>query len=834
MKKISYIFGAVTFARFAMVLVLLPYLTALANTDKATVTAVFNAGKLIANDRQTEAIAAGDVDGDGDTDLIFGQGSNGVLLALGDGHDGFGAQVRIGSESIQVLSVVLADIDADGDLDLLVGRVSQPILIYLNEGHGKFAKHGIEISAEKIYASKMALADVDADGDLDLIVGGHTIAPRLFINEGSGQFSVSSRHIGDERTVSMALVLGDVDGDGDVDLITSDGSHTPLKMYLNNGVGDFTEVVKPFPDAKEARSTVLADVDGDGDLDLFTTGHKENILYYNNSHGVFTARTAVTSAPGKGSSNAIFGDIDGDADLDLFVLNSENPDELFVNDGKGNFYLSSQIGGNNAYNCCAVFSDLDTDHDLDLIVISGAGRDGKTYLNDSSRAPLATPPNLLAVIPTLKPTKIESPDNASIFSAGQRLTTDVNGEYFAVADIDGDGDVDVVLSRTVDRKSFITVYRNNGHAELTRSAELNDVTSDVATIRSSLLADMDGDTKPDLLVAYNQTGNGPRNKLISLHHNNGDGTFAKVGVGIGLQADSTNDLIAVDIDGDADLDLIAGNREKSKRYLNDGGGSFGAGRAINRDRRVSNSIVAADIDADGDNDLISGNDQDGIELYENTGNGVFDADAVMLYENRARNWQLVARDLDSDGDVDIFAGGTITLALLNDGQGQFVVGHALSGARYVALADVDLDGDIDYLAGDTGTPMKLFLNDGHAGWKPDSRAIESNYSRAFVMTDLDGDGDSDLLALTGSGDGLVLYVNSTNMGAADNRIARKIAEEKHAAMPALVIAPVAPVTTWGKWQLELSSLDDQYNIKGIGMALLFPLLLYFLLRRKNN
>lgn len=444
------------------------------------------------------------------------------------------------------------------------------------------------------------------------------------------------------------------------------------------------------------------------------------------------------------------------------------------------------------------------------------------------------PLDLLAVKPALRSTKNETYTNAPSFSPGMTLTTFEHGEHFTVADIDSDGDIDVVLSRTLDRKSFITVYRNNGKGELTRSSELTDVTTDSATVSCLLLTDMDGDAKPDLLVAYHQIQNAAQKKMISLHHNNGDGTFAEVGVDIGLQSNNTNDLMAVDIDGDGDPDLIAGNTGQSKRYLNNGDGHFGAGRAINRASRTTNSMAATDIDGDGDFDLIFGNNQDGIALYVNKGDGVFDADGVPLYENSARNWQLKSSDLDGDGDIDIFVGGDITLTLLNDGQGHFVAGHTLNGARNVALGDVDLDGDVDFIVGDAGSQLRIYFNDGHAGWLPASHAIDNHYSRALTLVDMDGDADPDLLVLASAGNGLILYANNTHSGAADDRIAGKISEEKRAAMPAVVILPAASDTIWGKWQLALSRLDDQYNIKGIGMALLFPLLLYFLLRRKNK
>lgn len=132
-----------TWIRYGVLSRLFALLTICATAQAAPVQ--FHAGPGIHSEDKTEAIVLGDIDADGDIDVIKANGSGGIIRHLNDGHGGFTAGERVGSDFNQTLSLALGDIDADGDLDLLVGRVSRPIRLYLNNGHGDFGAQGIEL-----------------------------------------------------------------------------------------------------------------------------------------------------------------------------------------------------------------------------------------------------------------------------------------------------------------------------------------------------------------------------------------------------------------------------------------------------------------------------------------------------------------------------------------------------------------------------------------------------------------------------------------------------------------------------------------------------------------
>src|SRR4030095_11115312 len=113
------------------------------------------------------------------------------------------------------------DVDGDGDLDLVVGNAYLQSRLYLNDGIGTYTDAPASRMPVGSYnTSSLALGDVDRDGDLDLVVGNAYQQSLLYLNNGTGTFTdatASRMPVGSYETRSLAL--GDVDGDGDLDLV---------------------------------------------------------------------------------------------------------------------------------------------------------------------------------------------------------------------------------------------------------------------------------------------------------------------------------------------------------------------------------------------------------------------------------------------------------------------------------------------------------------------------------------------------------------------------------------------------------------------------------------
>ena len=136
--------------------------------------------------------------------------------------------------------MAVGDIDGDGDVDLVRGNYRQSVLLHLNQG-GRFDSVAAWSGPVENTVS-VALGDVDGDGDLDLVRGNYGGGATLYLNV-AGRFKASPVWTGPIES-TRSVTLGDIDGDGDLDLVR--GIERPGNtLYLNAGTGTFTDATAP-------------------------------------------------------------------------------------------------------------------------------------------------------------------------------------------------------------------------------------------------------------------------------------------------------------------------------------------------------------------------------------------------------------------------------------------------------------------------------------------------------------------------------------------------------------------------------------------------------------
>ena len=295
------------------------------------------------------------------------------------------------------MDVESGDIDGDGDQDLVVAMEFRPNVLLLNDGAGVFVNASSGRLPRKNHDSEdIALADFDRDGDLDIIfVSEDDHINEYYLNDGKGFFSDVSETF-PIRATSNAVVAADFDGDGDLDLVVGNAGQDNL--LLNDGKGAFKEETsgRMPTDTSVTQDVEGVDIDGDKDLDLIFGNEDGNRVYINNGKGYFKDATAscFPSPSQSGETRKVdVGDVDGDGDQDLFFSNvafiaGKNPaNRLFINNGRGTFKDDTEkrfIARNDLNSADACFFDLDGDRDLDLIIANIFGGYQQLLINNGS------------------------------------------------------------------------------------------------------------------------------------------------------------------------------------------------------------------------------------------------------------------------------------------------------------------------------------------------------------------------------------------------------------------------------------------------------------------
>jgi len=256
------------------------------------------APEFLPGDYVTNGVASADLNADGLPDLVLANvGQNIVWIA---GPEGFIDETKLRLPALEDASqdVEFGDVDGDGDLDLVFGNEDQNRLL-LNDGQGRFTdSDGLPFdSARASEVTREAdFGDIDGDGDLDLIFA-NFFAPgeepdprdRLLINDGSGRFSDESEdRLPDRADLALDADFIDLDQDGDLDIIVSTVAGSPegarWRAYANDGSGvfsDATDTLLPASAVGNGLDAEAGDLNGDGLIDLYLAARpgRDRVLF---------------------------------------------------------------------------------------------------------------------------------------------------------------------------------------------------------------------------------------------------------------------------------------------------------------------------------------------------------------------------------------------------------------------------------------------------------------------------------------------------------------------------------------------------------------------------
>ena len=439
---------------------------------------------------------------------VAGSSGGGVFAS------GYGSEVTMGQVYPQ--SVTTGDVDSDGDLDLLTTINSQDrIRIDLNTGNGTFGPSSTVITGYN--PSSITLGDVDDDDDLDMVVvvGGSsaTGGVSIFVNNGSGSFTSAGTVLVGQLVNNVAL--GDIDGDGDLDIATANSALQPaVNFLLNSGSGTFTTSANTLAMGNGLNDVALGDVDNDGDLDLLAVANNPGQLYVrlNNGSGAFSGSAFVNGADFAG--NMAVGDIDGDGDLDAVLSKTTLTASLSIyrNNGSGGFTYTIlpdnrptlfEIGNAVTIRTAptdVALADVNGDGDLDIVVLTRINT--RAVFNGSEfegRGEI----------------RVWDNDGSATFSPGGASSVGIGPGSLAVGDLDGDQDIDLLANSS----GFVA---NTGTG--TVSVRLNGAS--VSSITTGPISQLSSCRSTSISVPFTAVGSFDISNIFTAQLSNASGSFA--------------------------------------------------------------------------------------------------------------------------------------------------------------------------------------------------------------------------------------------------------------------------------------------------------------------
>jgi hypothetical protein len=634
-------------------------------TTPGATTPSFATPQTFATGTNPVAVTIVDLNGDGQPDLVVADdnsaGTVSVLLnttRVGAATLSFASHVDF-AVGANPASLAIADLNGDGKPDLVVANNgSDNVSVLLNTTAPgattpTFAGHVDFATGMKPYA--VAIADLNGDGKADLAVanGGSNSVSLLLNTTATGAIapSFAAKQDFTTGTKPVAVALGDLNGDGKPDLVVANAGDNTASVLLNTttpGSATFSFTAKQdFQTGTSPQFVAIKDLNGDGKPDLVVANNGSDtlsVLLNTTVPGatVPTFATQQTFATGGGPSSVAMTDINGDGEPDLVVADNAagaNSVSVLLNTtvlteaSNQSTFPATAVPYPSATQAVAV-GDINGDGKPDLIILPAFGANAFAVLMNT------TPPG--AATPTFA-----APKN---FAAGN------NPSSLAVADLNGDGKLDVIVTNRAD--GTISVFFNRtapGAAIPTFTGQKTFPAGN--NERKVVTADLNGDGKPDIIVLnysgyvsvlMNTTPAGATTPSFAAAQNFpvGAGPFS---------------LAVGDLNGDGKPDIVVGNQNDDtvSVLLNTTAPgalvpTFAAQQKFNVGHSPE-SVAIGDMNGDGKPDLVVA-DQNSISIMRNTTTpgattASFAPDMSLVHVFGI--YHVIVGDLNGDGKPDI-------------------------------------------------------------------------------------------------------------------------------------------------------------------------------------
>lgn len=623
----------------------------------------------------------------------------------------------------------MGDVDGDGDNDIVTASRQGELVWHEQQPDSTYVVHYIETFAGPMQElNNLAIVDLDEDGNMDVITNSAIPNSGLswYRNDGTENFTaitIPSTVTNDDD----AIIVKDIDNDGDYDIIADQSNK--ILILENDGSENFTETTITGPG--QIANFHIEDFDDDNLLDIAIAGSTGLSIFIQGTGLTFSEN----SVQALNHNDLVVGDLDGDDDLDIVATFTAGGLRFYYNQGD-NITFSETISSTNAK--YLNLSDMDEDGDLDLVYYQIPPSDSQYRFsilrNDST--PDFNQANPIEIVRT----------NNRPGGAIRELVVD---------DFDFDNKPDVLA--TYEPNGAVELYRNmNIHAPQEEMDFLRRVVSQSSgDVQDISVADMNGDGFLDVVASekldydldwFENSGN------------NSDFTIKPVAFSPDAVANE-----AIDLDGDGDIDVVAcqGADDNNDHWFlwweNDGAGNFSRRNiyALNNGGAITKDVKVADLDNDGDIDVV-GVGYPKTRVFYNDGNENFSVFEIPVINTSTET--VAIDDMNNDGlkDIVVWYNGAMNWCQNLNGTFSGPIELSLNSgtlpaaSRAIEIADMDSDNDLDivYLAASNFAPVCYMENIGGLSFNVTSfydQTTLSGTANDLKLADIDDDGFVDII-----------------------------------------------------------------------------------------